>query len=98
MSHPPEKKRDSLFDLPGPRDPKLPPTQLLEAPEERAQETTGVRPWAEAPEAFDDVTRPLGDAVTLDEPGAELSLDELDDELVPLSWDEATLVDVAPDE
>ena len=106
MSHPPEKKKhESLFDLPGPRDPRLPPTQLLEAPEERPQETTGVRHLPDSPDAvdFDDVTVPRGEAATLDESQEDLERyaqaeDAARDGEGQPTWDEATLVDLRPEE
>lgn len=100
---PPDPKPDPLADLPGPRDPSLPQTQVLEAPEDDdpAKEAAGT--LGDTPDGldFDDETaptRPPTDDATLDEP--DIPDDELDRSGVPSpeDWDDdsSTVVDPVP--
>ena len=106
MSQEPDKNTpEPPLDLSMPRDPKLPATELLEVPEEREDEPTGVGDWPEAPSGvpFDDATLPGVDAVTLDEPvpepsegGEESPAASGDGEGDATDWDETTIVDRPP--
>jgi len=100
---PPDPKADPLADLPGPRDPSLPQTQVLVAPEEDDDAPEGTGALRDTPEGleFEDETTPstAPDDVTLDEPdvpeGGELDLSGVPS---PDDWDDdsSTVVDPVP--
>lgn len=102
MANDPDKDdADGLDELVMPRDPKLPATELLDAPEDDGKPTTkvGKAPDASAEIEFGDETvpgadRPSDEGNTLDEPMPDGMLGPLGDELAH-EWDDdvETVVD-----
>jgi len=100
----PDPKPDPFADLPGPRDPSLPQTQVLVAPEEDAPDDEPARPLGDTPDGldFEDATTPTkapADDATLDEPDVpEDDGDDLSGVPSPEDWDDesSTVVDPVP--